>query len=225
MLKKVISGGQTGVDRGALDAALEAGVLCGGWCPEGRKAEDGEIPARYPVTVLPGAHYRQRTRQNVMDSDGSLIIYFGELVGGTRETVRFCERFGKAALIVDGEQITPDAAAAAAINFIERHRISVLNVAGPRESTHDGAGIYSKEVIRLILRKRFSYSFPPTRVPWHEERRKVISAVTRGGLSPDQWQLIWDNALRLRLPKKIREKIRTALLRAKVPQFPEGDPR
>jgi len=153
MLTKIISGGQTGVDRGALDAALEAGVPCGGWCPEARKAEDGQIPERYPLTMLPGAGYRQRTRQNVIDSDGSLILYFGELAGGTRETLRFCERFGKPALTVDGAQTSIEAAATAAIDFIERHRIAVLNVAGPRESTHADAGEYARRVVGEIIRR------------------------------------------------------------------------
>lgn len=150
MLTKIASGGQTGIDRGALDAALEAQFPCGGWCPEGRRAEDGVIPERYPVTELPGAGYRQRTKRNVMDSDGTLIIYFGELSGGTRETLRFCERLGKPALTVDGAQISIDTAAAAAIDFIAHHRISVLNVAGPRESTHNGAGEYGKQVVSVI---------------------------------------------------------------------------
>ena len=151
MLTKIVSGGQTGVDRGALDAALEAGFSCGGWCPEGRQAEDGEIPARYPVTVLAGAGYRQRTRQNVMDSDGTLIIHFGELAGGTRETLRFCERLGKPALTVDGAVTPVEAAAARAVGFIAQHRIGVLNVAGPRESTYKGAGEYGKRVVSAIL--------------------------------------------------------------------------
>jgi hypothetical protein len=72
VLEKIVSGGQTGVDRGALDAALAANFPCGGWCPGNRRAEDGTIPARYPVSPLLGAGYRQRTRQNVIDSDGHL---------------------------------------------------------------------------------------------------------------------------------------------------------
>jgi hypothetical protein len=74
-----------------LDAALELGFPCGGWCPHGRQAEDGVIPARYPVVVLPGAGYRQRTRQNVEDSDATVILAPGELSGGTALTKRFCE--------------------------------------------------------------------------------------------------------------------------------------
>ena len=82
----IVSGGQTGVDRAALDAALAMGVEAGGWCPEGRTAEDGIIPDRYPVIGLPGAGYPERTRQNVIDSDGTLIIYFGFPAGGTELT-------------------------------------------------------------------------------------------------------------------------------------------
>ncbi len=79
---KIISGGQTGVDR--------AGIECGGWCPEGREAEDGAIPDKYPLIVLPGAGYRQRTKQNVLDSDGTIIIYFDSPIGGTELTISFC---------------------------------------------------------------------------------------------------------------------------------------
>jgi hypothetical protein len=73
-LIKIISGGQTGVDRGALDAALAVKFPCGGWCPADRRAEDGSIPGRYPLTPLPGGGYRERTRQNVIDSDGTATV-------------------------------------------------------------------------------------------------------------------------------------------------------
>lgn len=73
-LEKIVSGGQTGVDRGALDASLKSNFPCGGWCPGDRSAEDGTIPERYPLTPLPGGGFRQRTRQNVADSDGTLIL-------------------------------------------------------------------------------------------------------------------------------------------------------
>lgn len=139
------------MDRGALDAALKASFPCGGWCPEGRKAEDGPIHPRYPMTVLPGAGYRQRTRQNVVDSDGTLVIHFGTLSGGTRETVRFCERFGKPALVVDGNATDPNAIAEQTAGFLCEHSISVLNVAGPRESQSPGARAYSEAVIKTLL--------------------------------------------------------------------------
>jgi hypothetical protein len=107
----VISGGQTGVDRGALDAALDLGVRCGGWCPAGRQAEDGVIPARYPLTELSGAGYDERTLKNVEDSDGTLIVTFGPADGGTARTVEFCRQLGRRHLIVDAA-CTPLAEAA-----------------------------------------------------------------------------------------------------------------
>jgi len=88
-----------------------------------------------------------------MDSDGTLIIHFGELSGGTRETLRFCERLGKPALTVDGAKESAEAAAEKAIDFITNHRVSVLNVAGPRESTHTGAAEYAKRVMSEILQR------------------------------------------------------------------------
>lgn len=90
IMAKIVSGGQTGVDCVALDAALEIGTECGGWCPENRSAEDGEIPSRYPVTEIKNAGYKERTLQNVIDSDGTVIIYFDTLFGGTEQTLLFC---------------------------------------------------------------------------------------------------------------------------------------
>jgi hypothetical protein len=149
---KIISGGQTGVDRGALDAALVANFPCGGWCPEGRKAEDGPIPGRYPVTELPAADYLTRTRQNVIDSDATLVIHFGELTGGTLKTVQFCESYKKPALVLDGSKLDPGTAAGQAAAFVGTQAIKTLNVAGPRESGHPGARAYAERVVTLLLR-------------------------------------------------------------------------
>ncbi len=118
MLTKIISGGQTGVDRGALDAALELSFPCGGWCPAGRKAEDGAIPDRYPLEELPSADYVKRTRQNVTDSDGTIVISFGELTGGTLKTVRFCERLKKPVLVVDALRTNAEDVAVQAADFV-----------------------------------------------------------------------------------------------------------
>jgi hypothetical protein len=90
-LRRIVSGGQTGVDRAALDAALAVGFECGGWAPGDRMAEDGVIADRYPLVSLPNGNYRQRTRLNVVDSDGTAIIYDGLLSGGTRLTHDLCE--------------------------------------------------------------------------------------------------------------------------------------
>ncbi|MGR9100591.1 MAG: putative molybdenum carrier protein [Gammaproteobacteria bacterium] len=152
-LAKIVSGGQTGVDRGALDAALEAGFPCGGWCPEGRKAEDGSIPDRYPVTPLAGADYRERTLQNVADSDGTVLIYFGFPQGGTETTLLHCIRLRKPYLLIDAEEIPASSAARRIHSFIECRGIGVLNVAGPRESRHAGAGNYARDALAKCLQE------------------------------------------------------------------------
>jgi hypothetical protein len=179
-LRKIVSGGQTGVDRGALDAALAAGFPCGGWCPADRRAEDGPIPERYPVTPLPGAfatrkwqrtqvreasrsrasdspvpgegmdvrtarpvgeQYRQRTRQNVIDSDGTAILFYESLTGGTKLTRDSCVSEKKPFVVLDAKLISESAAAAAIVRFIEENEIQVLNVAGPRASERVGGRI------------------------------------------------------------------------------------
>jgi hypothetical protein len=130
----IVSGGQTGVDRGALDAALAAGGPCGGWCPAGRRAEDGAIPARYPLTEMPSADYLARTRKNVDDSDATLVITYGAPSGGTRRTVEFCQRLKKPYLIVDAAAISIDEAIGKALEFVQGRGMHRLNVAGPRAS-------------------------------------------------------------------------------------------
>lgn len=151
MLAKIISGGQTGVDRGALDAALDASFPCGGWCPKGRTAEDGRIPERYPLSEMPRPGYRPRTKQNVLDSDGTLIVFFRELAGGTRETLRLAEEVGKPVLTLDGSAKSIEDAAVEAAAFIRLHSIQTLNVAGPRESSHAGSAAYARQLVTAIL--------------------------------------------------------------------------
>jgi len=131
---KIVSGAQTGVDRAALDAALRVGIDVGGWCPEGRIAEDGVIPAKYPVAELPNAGYKQRTRKNVIDSDGTVVIHFGLPTGGTKKTLSYCEIENKPHLLIDAEEVDLEQATYRLSQFIESNSISVLNVAGPRES-------------------------------------------------------------------------------------------
>lgn len=98
---RIVSGGQTGVDRAALDVALELSLECGGWCPRGRRAEDGVIAAKYPLRETPMEDYRQRTEWNVRDSDATLILKRGELKGGTLLTAELARRYGRPLLVVD----------------------------------------------------------------------------------------------------------------------------
>jgi Circularly permutated YpsA SLOG family len=153
LLERIVSGGQTGVDRGALDAALGFGFPCGGWCPMGRLAEDGPIPERYPVVELAGGDYRARTRKNVQDADGTLILAFGAPKGGTLETLRDCLRFGKPHLIVDASAVPAGDAAEQALLFVRENAIRVLNVAGPRASGWPGARDYAEAALRALLER------------------------------------------------------------------------
>lgn len=145
----VISGGQTGVDRAALDVALELGLPCGGWCPKGRKAEDGVLPSTYPLKETPSAEYAQRTTWNVRDSDGTLILTVGPPTGGTWQTIDDAIRLRKPYLVV-GLAAQPDISSVRA--WIATNRIRVLNVAGPRESKCPGVyGRASQWLQRLLL--------------------------------------------------------------------------
>ncbi|MHC4218288.1 MAG: putative molybdenum carrier protein [Planctomycetota bacterium] len=148
MLKKVISGGQTGVDQAALDAAAEAGVPGGGWCPKDRWSEAGPIDQRYPLTETPTSEPNQRTDFNVRDADGTLIIAPGPLTGGTALTHRIAHHRHKPCLVVDlRTQASPELIR----RWIRMNDIRTLNVAGPRESGHPG--IYEKalELLRRVL--------------------------------------------------------------------------
>jgi hypothetical protein len=149
---KIISGGQTGADRAALDIALKLKIPCGGWCPADRRAEDGIIADRYPLTPLRGAGYRQRTRKNVQDSDGTVILTFGKLTGGSKATADDCARFAKPCLVIDARKINPRVAAMELAVFILRHHILVLNIAGPRASNQPGIYDFVSEVLTNLLR-------------------------------------------------------------------------
>lgn len=136
LIERIVSGGQTGVDRGALDAALRAGVPVGGWCPRGRRAEDGVIPTVYPLQETPSTSYTERTRRNVIDSDGTLILNSGcALTGGTAFTKTVAEQTGKPHLVVDFKADTDPLSIVA---WLEGANIEILNVAGPRESQNPG---------------------------------------------------------------------------------------
>ena len=131
-LRKIVSGGQTGVDRAALDLSLYLGISIGGWCPKGRLAEDGPIPPSYPLKETPSSKASQRTEWNVRDADGTLILTDRSATGGTALTIRFAKQHQKPFLIVRLDK-NPDEEVA--LNWITQHHIQTLNVAGPRAST------------------------------------------------------------------------------------------
>ncbi len=149
---EIISGGQTGVDRGALLAALDHGVPCSGWAPAGRLAEDGPIPDHFPVTELPNGRYEDRTRKNVSDTDGTLLICHGQLGGGSLLTRQTAERAGKPLLLISADNGAQATAVAAVVEFVRAHHIYKLNVAGPRASEWPAAQRWVRDLIGRVLR-------------------------------------------------------------------------
>ena len=137
----IISGGQTGADRAALDWAITHSVPQGGWCPKGRRAEDGPLDARYRLTETEGEGYRARTVHNVRESDATLIFNLGELEGGSLETQRIAERRRKPVRVVQAEAMLDDEALVELRVWIESYAPQVLNIAGPRESKRPGVYI------------------------------------------------------------------------------------
>ncbi|MBF0446971.1 MAG: putative molybdenum carrier protein [Magnetococcales bacterium] len=150
-ISRVVSGGQTGVDRAALDFAVRIGLECGGWCPKGRLALDGPIDAIYPLKETPSCAYQQRTEWNVRDSDGTLILTRGVLSGGTALTQRFARQQKKQCLILDFNYIEMNEHSAQQMlkTWLTRNGLCVLNIAGPREREH--RGVYDN-TLQFLLR-------------------------------------------------------------------------
>jgi len=146
---KVVSGGQSGVDRAALDAGRTLGLPLGGWCPRGRKAEDGAIDPSYPLDETPDEGYAQRTEWNVRDADGTLVLTRGRPSGGTALTIAVARRRGRPLLVLDLEAGPgPDEVR----QWLEASGIAVLNVAGPRESQRPGIGAQARAFLEEALR-------------------------------------------------------------------------
>lgn len=148
-IEKIVSGGQTGVDRAALDAALAAGLPCGGWCPKGRKAEDGAIPEKYPLKETKSDDYDERTELNVEDSDATLVLNWGAAFGGTRFAIAVARKLSKPCLAVDletGEGIK------AIGDWLQGAKPRVLNVAGPRASAFPKAYAKALRVVSALIR-------------------------------------------------------------------------
>lgn len=145
---KVVCGGQTGVDRAALDAALEAGLELGGYVPKGRLAEDGPLPPRYPMTECDSAEPAVRTELNVLHSDATLILNRGPMAGGTALTAALCRKHRKPVLVVDADAERAEETVRA---FLKERSPTVLNVAGPRESKSPGIYAVARGLLRRVL--------------------------------------------------------------------------
>lgn len=152
MITKIVSGGQTGADRGAFDAAIEAGVPYGGWVPKGRLAEDGDIPARYEnLLETPGDDYETRTEWNARDSDATLILSHGALVGGSKYTAEMAEAHGRPCFHANLFGTTESETIAAIRAWLEEVRPAVLNVAGPRASKDPAIYAKTKRIVKALL--------------------------------------------------------------------------
>ncbi|MEZ6132529.1 MAG: putative molybdenum carrier protein [Planctomycetaceae bacterium] len=162
-LHQIISGGQTGVDRAALDAAAELGMVTGGWCPRGRRAEDGRIPKHYPLVETGARSYAVRTEWNVRDSDGTLIIVLDEISSGTQLTLNVARRLQKPVNVVhlrpsrapglfaNGNSLNEQLDSVAA--WLCKHRIQILNIAGPRGSSHPDVYSDAHRFITMLLNR------------------------------------------------------------------------
>jgi predicted Rossmann-fold nucleotide-binding protein len=142
---RIISGGQTGVDRAALDAAIQLGIGCGGFCPKGRKSEDGIIPEKYPLIETHTYNYPERTELNVKTGDGTLILFAGTPDRGTQLTIELCRRHNKPCVVIN----LPDEKERVDVkSWLQKNNIHILNVAGNRESI--SPGIHEKAYLFLI---------------------------------------------------------------------------
>jgi hypothetical protein len=147
----IISGGQTGADRAALDFAIANGFAQGGWCPRHRRAEDGEIPPRYSLQETPSTRYSQRTEWNVRDSDATVVFSIkSRLTGGTRLTYELAQRLNKPVLLLSRAE-NAETAAGQLRTFVEQHRVRVLNVAGPRVSQEPEISAFVAAVLASSL--------------------------------------------------------------------------
>lgn len=148
MLEKVLSGGQTGVDRAALDVAIELGVAHGGWCPAGRDADDGVIPDKYQLTETAEQDHTVRTENNVKDADGTLMIYRGELHGGTAYAIEMAKHLNKPVLALNLDQ---DIDVEEVFDWVQSNNIRIINIGGQRETKNPGIYFQSRKILSKLF--------------------------------------------------------------------------
>lgn len=180
MIEKIVSGGQTGADRAALDFAIKHKIPHFGWVPKGRLAEDGPLPAKYKVQEMPTESYPARTEQNVIDSDGTLIISHGRLTGGSAFTRKMAKKHGKPHYHTDLTKHDILPAAMNLLSWIDNNEIRVLNVAGPRKSKDPAIYGAVTEVLKTLFRltasnKRILGSLQLDKPPSNKETSRPVT--------------------------------------------------
>ncbi len=160
MIKKIISGGQTGADQAALDVAIKFHISHGGWVPKGRKTEDGMLPFKYQMDEMETGDYKERTHKNILDSHGTLIISYGELTGGSKLTQSYAKVVGRPNCYIDLEKMEAYETAIMVRSFLLENQIQVLNVAGPRLSNFSSIYMDVKIILESILYLLFLESHP-----------------------------------------------------------------
>jgi hypothetical protein len=151
-VQKIISGGQTGADQGALDAAIEAGLAHGGWIPKGRKTEAGPLPEKYRLKEMRTASFPKAAEKNILDAHGALVITRGKLKGGSELTRQLAKTHGFPCLHIDLSEGLPAEAARKAKTWVDQNKIRVLNVAGPQESKAPGIRDITFEIVSKIIK-------------------------------------------------------------------------
>ena len=202
-VKKIISGGQTGVDRAGLDFAIENRIPHGGYCPKGRKAEDGKILNSYNLIETATSNYKERTEKNLIESDGTLIINKGELSGGTLLTANLCKKHKKPLFIVDLDSITEEIKEKFKF-WIKDNNIEILNIAGPRESKSQ-LYLQAKEYLGILLNNRVNsmYKCMGKKMQGKEIAPRSIGKIRKGAYYiPD----CPDYEPRINIPKKAHIK-------------------
>jgi len=159
MISKIISGGQTGVDQAALDVAIELGIPHGGWIPKGRKTENGALPDKYRLKEMPTSSYAKRTEQNVIDSEGTLIISLGPLTGGSELTHKTAMLHDRPCLHIDLGTLNTLQAVKTVRSWIVRHGIEILNIAGPRAKENPEIYDMAAKTLKAVLGKAEMRSF------------------------------------------------------------------
>lgn len=150
-VSKIVSGGQTGADRAALDWAIRQGIPHGGWCPRGRLAADGPLPLHYNLEETESSGYRQRTKRNVTDSDGTLIVNLGQMGGGTWLTLKLARQQKKPHRVFQLDDGVTDDHGRELADWLRESRILVLNVAGPGESKRPGIYRITMELLDKLV--------------------------------------------------------------------------